>query len=476
MRNNQVLQRLGVSALASIVNSTNAKKRGGGPQLSGSLYDGQDSDGSEEDEVSKVHKDVHNKRGGTLTANRARTSKRVMAPEQQEQPTRVTRQRTAMTQQVPTISLTATTQDALASTASPSQNEEQIPITEEDVVTRRMQEVQRKRSMGKELDRISRGLGTKLAIQIFEGKRRPEAPMQAAKLASEGGIILRKHIPILPRWKDYKENPSEVKNYIGKIAGRFTIDVNSKAVTDACVDLMKGGQRQMRYRLKKKYFNGVPANEVCTTSPLKSMTDDQWKELVEMWSTPKHKDKCIKNCKNREQVKFQQRTGSQCFIAKAYVVKQEKYKDTEPSAIDLFKDTHCSKNNGFSESVKKAIVDMEAIVAEPVQDGQQPKSSAEVVSEVLPQSSTFLRNVGLQLASKKSSGGTVSVQVQDLQAQLEAEKQEATGLRQELHSLKLKAQESKATMERQSEEIESLKKTTQETNALLRQMISFNRG
>ena len=33
----------------------------------------------------------------------------------------------------------------------------------------------------------------------------------------------------------------------------------------------------MRYNLKKLYFNGVPADKVRTTSPLKSMTDDQWR-------------------------------------------------------------------------------------------------------------------------------------------------------------------------------------------------------
>ena len=36
--------------------------------------------------------------------------------------------------------------------------------------------------------------------------------------------------------------------------------------------------------------------------------------------------------------------------------KQDKYKDTEPTAIDLFKETHCSSKIGFTESVKKAIV------------------------------------------------------------------------------------------------------------------------
>uniref|UniRef100_A0A0A9GTF9 Uncharacterized protein n=1 Tax=Arundo donax TaxID=35708 RepID=A0A0A9GTF9_ARUDO len=72
--------------------------------------------------------------------------------------------------------------------------------------------------MGRELDRISRGLSTKIAIQIFGGKRRTEAPMQSTRLALDGGIILRQHIPIFIHWKQYKKNDSEITNYIGKIA------------------------------------------------------------------------------------------------------------------------------------------------------------------------------------------------------------------------------------------------------------------
>ena len=53
--------------------------------------------------------------------------------------------------------------------------------------------------------------------------------------------------------------------------------------------MLKGGTRQMRYRLKKKYFDGVAANQVRTTSPCSSMNDAQWKKLVDMWSSPEHK-------------------------------------------------------------------------------------------------------------------------------------------------------------------------------------------
>jgi len=74
--------------------------------------------------------------------------------------------------------------------------------------------------MGRDLDRISRGLNTRIPVVIVEGKKRPEPPMQAAKLASERGIILRQHIPIFTHWKEYKDikNKDILPGYMGKIS------------------------------------------------------------------------------------------------------------------------------------------------------------------------------------------------------------------------------------------------------------------
>jgi len=176
-------------------------------------------------------------------------------------------------------------------------------------------------TMGKEIDSISHGLGCPIPIIIKKGKRRPEAPMQAAKLASESGTIMRKNIKIYPNWtKYYKNNGEQLENLKGKLKIKFDINTDSSPVKAACEDILKGGVRQMRYRLKKKYFDGVPANQVRTTSPLKHMSDEEWRQLVDMWSSPEHKDKCAKNQLNREKVKYQQRTGSRSYIAQAYVV------------------------------------------------------------------------------------------------------------------------------------------------------------
>lgn len=239
MRNNQKLQRLGVTTLASILNHTSAKSKVDTREKSGSLYEVQEGEGSEDEEVNQC------------ATNRRNRLKRVLAPAQQDEPTRFTRQNTrdlALTfgpelQQVETLGISTIT-----STPQQDQNNSSDQGALEATID---PNGKRNRSMGRELDRISRGLCTNIPIHIAEGKIRPEAPMQAAKLASEGGTILRQQMPILRHWKEYKKDKSIVTNYIGKVAAQFTMDTNNNAIKAACADLLKGGQRQMRYQLKK---------------------------------------------------------------------------------------------------------------------------------------------------------------------------------------------------------------------------------
>ncbi|XP_020404634.1 uncharacterized protein [Zea mays] len=82
MRNNQKLQRLGVTTLASILNHTSAKSKVDTREKSGSLYEVQEGEGSEDEEVNQC------------ATNRRNRLKRVLAPAQQDEPTRFTRQNT----------------------------------------------------------------------------------------------------------------------------------------------------------------------------------------------------------------------------------------------------------------------------------------------------------------------------------------------------------------------------------------------
>jgi hypothetical protein len=68
----------------------------------------------------------------------------------------------------------------------------------------------------------------------------------------------------------------------------LAINENDRPTKEAVNDMLRSGVRQMRYRLKKKYFNGVPANEIPTTSPVQCMSDEEWRSLVAKWTNPKN--------------------------------------------------------------------------------------------------------------------------------------------------------------------------------------------
>ena len=70
---------------------------------------------------------------------------------------------------------------------------------------------------GAGLERMTKSLGTKVIIEIVEGNKHPERPLQAAKFATEGGLIARIHTLVLPHFKEYKKVSTMMQDYIGKV-------------------------------------------------------------------------------------------------------------------------------------------------------------------------------------------------------------------------------------------------------------------
>ncbi|KAE8811139.1 hypothetical protein D1007_12047 [Hordeum vulgare] len=255
--------------------------------------------------------------------------------------------------------------------------------------------------------------------------RRPEKPVQAAKLASEGGLIARAHMPLLPHFKEYKKNPSLVQNYIGKVSATFEMDTESSVIEYACTDILKNSLRNRRHHVKKEYFDNVEASKVSIKSPVSDITDTEWQRLVELWSTPRHKETCANN-------------------------KQEQRKGEVLSAFDIFKATHNNTKHGFLEDVQVAISKMEEKMTAPVHEGEERKSSVSVIVEVLTKhrpSSKFLKNVGLQpnsIDKSSKSNAAVNARVLDLQEQLEMSHQRSEVMCEEMDAMKRKAAEAEA--------------------------------
>ena len=62
------------------------------------------------------------------------------------------------------------------------------------------------------LDRMTKAMVRRLPVTVAKGNLRPHDPLQAAKFASEAGVIVRDQVPILTHSKEYKQG------FMGKLS------------------------------------------------------------------------------------------------------------------------------------------------------------------------------------------------------------------------------------------------------------------
>ncbi|XP_040254793.1 uncharacterized protein [Aegilops tauschii subsp. strangulata] len=224
------------------------------------------------------------------------------------------------------------------------------------------------------------------------------------------------------------------------------MDVDAVPVRKACTEMLKRATRQQRYRLKKEYFDPHPLHFVTRTSPVPSMTDEQWNELVESWKDPKKMGICETNKNNRAQVKFHQTTGSSSYPVHCDNL-GDKYKDKEPIALDLFKECHYSKKKkSYTDVVQGAITEMENKASQPIEDGKESNSTSKAIAEVLANHTKkprFLQHVGIQHVHARSS---------DSNSQAELAKRGNVELRALVDTLTKQLKESEEARIRQDEE------------------------
>jgi len=126
---------------------------------------------------------------------------------------------------------------------------------------------------------------------------------------------------------------------------------------------------------------------------------------------------------------------------------------------------------------------MENMLAQPAQDLETSRSSTEIVSKVLSQTSaasTFLKNAGIETpVSKSASSAAREAQRRE---QLQAEKQRAD-LLQEVDTLKKKVEEIEESMARTQkvvlktqQEMEEFKKKQEANDLLLQRILTLNSG
>ncbi|WVZ61414.1 hypothetical protein U9M48_011293 [Paspalum notatum var. saurae] len=298
--------------------------------------------------------------------------------------------------------------------------------------------------------------------------------MITAKFATECNIAIRNHVPIFPRWKDYKDKDLIFKDFREKVGLKFDTDITKAPYQRACVTMMKKGIRQQRYKLKKKYFDPFPLHLVPTTSPIPHMTDEQWGDLVNSWKEHKKLETCQGNRANRGKVQLHQTTGSRSYDIYIETL-GDKYNDEPPNALELFKECHYSKKRkAFTPAVQSVINEIERKITDPTEDGEQPNVT-EAVSAMLvrkTKKNRFLHNVGIQ-----NKTGTSNAMRRELEAELIREKQGSNELRalvdkqrQQMDAMAKQMQEAEAARAKHDEE---MKQKQAETDALLKRLISM---
>ncbi|KAE8804663.1 hypothetical protein D1007_19325 [Hordeum vulgare] len=246
----------------------------------------------------------------------------------------------------------------------------------------------------------------------------------------------------------------------------FEMDTESSVIEYACTDILKNSLRNRRHHVKKEYFDNVEASKVSIKSPVSNISDTEWQRLVELWSTPRHKETCANNKVNRTKVKFAQKTGSRCYVDHVHAT----------LLVSLV-----SVSNLCISSILSLVLltRNQKLIPILLGDGEERKSSVSVVAEVLTKhrpSSKFLKNVGLQPNStdkSSKSNAAVNARVLDLQEQLEMSRQRSDVMREEMDAMKRKAAEAEAAQAERDKSYELLLKKAEENDAKYAQLMAL---
>ena len=114
---------------------------------------------------------------------------------------------------------------------------------------------------------------------------------------------------------------------------------------------------------------------------------------------------------------------------------------------------------------------MENYLAQPTEDGQDPKTPLQAIAHVLPKSS-FLRNIGMESIQmkKNAKAAAMSKRVEELEGELQAEKKGSAGLRSQVADLEKNVEDQNETARKNEEETEKLKQQGNEIQSFLRSL------
>ncbi|KAB1199915.1 hypothetical protein CJ030_MR0G008987 [Morella rubra] len=254
---------------------------------------------------------------------------------------------------------------------------------------------------------------------------------------------------LVNKWVDV---PAEVKEYImDRVLDHFDLDYTRHEDVRTVVETMMTARRTHRNRMHA-YFKKFPSKEAALLKPHPDTTEEQWKELCDLFTSEAFMKRSEQNKKNRSKLTVNHAAGSRSFQRTRACMKNQESGNINPA--ELYKKNYTNKDGIWtSEGAREIYERMDAFQRQCDLEGKT-YTEIEVYSEILGKKSGYVR--GLGRAVKPPPSSTLTTQSSDLQHQLAKARDEIEAMRaareKDLQEFAKKQAEMEATLRDHREE------------------------
>ncbi|KAB1200983.1 hypothetical protein CJ030_MR0G005441 [Morella rubra] len=258
------------------------------------------------------------------------------------------------------------------------------------------------------------------------------------ELRAQGvGNISRMHEEQFPDW------------FLGR--DHFDLDYTRHEDVRTVVETMMTARRTHRNRMHA-YFKKFPSKEAALLKPHPDTTEEQWKELCDLFTSEAFMKRSEQNKKNRSKLTVNHAAGSRSFQRTRACMKNQESGNINPA--ELYKKNYTNKDGIWtSEGAREIYERMDAFQRQCDLEGKT-YTEIEVYSEILGKKSGYVR--GLGRAVKPPPSSTLTTQSSDLQHQLAKARDEIEAMRaareKDLQEFAKKQAEMEATLRDHHEE------------------------
>ncbi|KAB1215063.1 hypothetical protein CJ030_MR4G018553 [Morella rubra] len=204
----------------------------------------------------------------------------------------------------------------------------------------------------------------------------------------------------------------------------FDLDYTRHEDVRTVVETMMTARRTHRNRMHA-YFKKFPSKEAALLKPHPDTTEEQWKELCDLFTSEAFMKRSEQNKKNRSKLTVNHAAGSRSFQRTRACMKNQESGNINPA--ELYKKNYTNKDGIWtSEGAREIYERMDAFQRQCDLEGKT-YTEIEVYSEILGKKSGYVR--GLGRAVKPPPSSTLTTQSSDLQHQLAKARDEIEAMR-----------------------------------------------